>query len=74
MSAIGTKRTCRDLLADVRFRGQSGHCPSDRLMSAFDPKRTLDIYERTTALRLPIMHQWPETPEEDARVLRAIFG
>src|SRR5215831_10258112 len=43
MSASGTKRTCGGLPANVRFRGQTGHSPSDRLMSAFDPKRTESI-------------------------------
>ena len=27
-------------------------------------ERRLDIYERTMALRLPTIHQWPENPEE----------
>src|SRR5262249_19304636 len=40
MSASGTKRTCRALPANVRFRGVTGHDVSGRLMSAFDPKRT----------------------------------
>jgi putative ABC transport system substrate-binding protein len=26
--------------------------------------RRLDIFERTTALRLPAIHQWPESAEE----------
>jgi putative tryptophan/tyrosine transport system substrate-binding protein len=30
--------------------------------------RRRDIYERTTALRLPTMHQWPENPEEGALI------
>jgi putative ABC transport system substrate-binding protein len=30
--------------------------------------RRLDIYERTIALRLPTIHQWPENPEEGALI------
>src|SRR5262245_51905323 len=38
-SANGTKRTSREILLFVRFRGKSGHGPHG-MMSAPDPKRT----------------------------------
>src|SRR5262245_13298690 len=41
MSLHGTKRTCRGLACNVRFRGQTGHGSGWVVMSAFDPKRTL---------------------------------
>src|SRR5262249_25503414 len=40
MSASGTKRTCRGVPSDVRFRGQTGHQLGHGFMSASDPKRT----------------------------------
>ena len=47
MSAYGTKRTCRTLLADVGFRGQTGHRSGHGFMSTLDPKRTLGLGRST---------------------------
>jgi hypothetical protein len=53
MSLIGSSRTWRARLADVRFRGQSGKRLLDLSLTAFDPEAAVsrvEISQRSSLL------------------------